>query len=144
MNQEVKTLWLTALRSKQITTKDGGVRKFKQGYGKLFRVHDDGSHSMCCLGVLTELAVNAGVLSPGELRDTGDYDGCYYEYDNGRGVTTEPNVLPTSVMAWAELDSNPDIGPRYAPNGEKVGCLAELNDAGETFDVIADVIEAEL
>lgn len=145
MNTDVKALWLTALRSKQITTKAGVTRSFKQGYGKLSRVHDDGSDGLCCLGVLTELAVDAGVLPPGDLRDTGTYDGCYYEYDNGYGINTEVNVLPPAVMTWAELtDSNPAIECREAPNGEDVTCLASLNDAGETFDVIADVIEAEL
>lgn len=144
MNADVKALWLTALRSRQITTKTGAVRKFKQGYGKLCRVNDDGSDGMCCLGVLTELAVEAGVLPPGELRDTESYNGCYYEYDNGFGISTEVNVLPPAVMVWAELDdSNPSIECREAPNGD-VSCLTSLNDVGETFDVIADVIEAEL
>lgn len=145
MNADVKVLWLAALRSKQITTKSGAVRTFKQGYGKLSRVNDDGSDGLCCLGVLTELAVDAGVLPPGELRDTGTYDGCYYEYDNGYGINTEVNVLPPAVVTWAELhDGNPDIEYREAPNGEDVATLAQLNDSGETFDVIADVIEAEL
>lgn len=144
MNADVKTLWLATLRSKQITTKNGVVRRFKQGFGKLHRVHDDGSTGLCCLGVLTELAVEAGVLPPGELHET-VADGCYYRYDNGRGFLNEPNVLPHAVVAWAGLgDSNPAIECREAPNGEAVTCLASLNDGEETFDVIADVIEAEL
>jgi hypothetical protein len=148
MNQEVKALWLTALRSRQITSKNGVVRKFKQATGKLRRVNSDGSEGgMCCLGVLCELAVEAGVLPPGELEtyagvaDDGGVER-FYAYEGQWDRATD--VLPRKVQLWAEVDENPTITGRTAPDGEDVACLAALNDHGGSFDVIADVIEAEL
>jgi hypothetical protein len=149
MNQEVKALWLTALRSREITREitsaDGVVRKvvrkFKQATGKLRRVNSDGSEGgMCCLGVLCELAVEAGVLPPGELQT---YAGArFYGYEGEWKLDTE--VLPRKVQLWAEVDENPTITGRFTPDGEFVSCLAALNDHGGTFDEIADVIEEEL
>lgn len=138
MNQEVKTQWLEALRTKQITRKNGEVFKFNQGTGKLRRRDLGGVDKLCCLGVLTELGVEAGVLPPPEFSR---YDECHYVNLDG---FVETDVLPDQVVAWAGLDNpNPNINPRLAPDEWEAECLASLNDHDETFDVIADVIEAE-
>ena len=58
MKQEIKQQWITALRS----------GNYPQGRGYLRRIDDDGKEGYCCLGVLCELAVNAGVILPAVAR----------------------------------------------------------------------------
>lgn len=113
MNQEVKALWLEALRSGD----------YRRAEGKLHRTAN--GEEYCCLGVLCDLAVKAGLPVEVEpaLRAYMRYDGF-------------PDTLPESVMEWAGLmDSSPDT-----PHGE----LVALNDDGMSFDDIANVIEEYL
>ena len=119
MNPEVKAQWVTALRSGD----------YKQGQGVLRTAFTDGSVSkFCCLGVLCELAVNAGVI-PAPL-----YDGIYYSYGTYGDKRTA--YLPEAVMKWAGLDGeNPMCG---------TGRLATLNDKDNSFEQIADAIEVYL
>jgi len=115
MNAEIKAKWIEALRS----------GRYAQGCGRLRR-HDD---KYCCLGVLCELAVEAGVLEePYLIVSMG-----YYTYpDNGR---VEDSVLPPAVCAWAGLPDSIGSLPT-AP-----GSLALANDSGTDFPAIADLIE---
>jgi hypothetical protein len=60
MNPEVKDLWVKALRSGE----------YSQAEGKLcYASKEDGSRSFCCLGVLADLGVKAGVI-PDWVGDT--------------------------------------------------------------------------
>lgn len=95
--------------------------EYAQGRNKLKNNND----SYCCLGVLCD--VYQKETGKGNWNDGTFYDG----EEIGTGVP------PWSVINWAEMiNQNPDT---------KGGAsLAELNDAGSTFDVIADVIEKEL
>ena len=116
MDPIIKEQWLHALRSD----------KFKQGRDYL---HKDGRH--CCLGVLCELAVDAGVIDAfkAEGRPT-----MYGEY----GETS----LPPEVQLWAGLREDiPSVSVEI--EGEQQH-LASLNDNGWTFKEIADIIEKEL
>jgi hypothetical protein len=120
MNEDIKAKWLAKLRDPE--TKQG------RGYLKLA----DGS--MCCLGVLCELAVEEGVDVKVEKPIADSAFTGRYSYDNAEGV------LPHSVRVWAGMfDANPVIN---GPAG--INTLAGLNDGGYTFAKIADVIEEQL
>jgi len=125
MNPVIKGQWIAALRSGDYT----------QGHGWLSA---DGDY--CCLGVLCELAVHAGVI---ERLDNGENPDGAISY----GVEGDVNrqVLPQKVRIWAELDevdpivSNPS--PEYPDDTDS---LANMNDGGYTFGEIADAIERDL
>ena len=145
MNPEIKALWLTALRSGD----------YKQGQGVL----RDGADNFCCLGVLTDLAVKAGVLEDGVVGEGG-----VYRY-KGEFAITEGTLIP-SVAEWAGLyfDANDSFSsegrlddpititkmvtccstcePREEEN--TFHSLASLNDMAKyDFNQIADVIEEQ-
>lgn len=131
MKQEIKTKWIDALRSGD----------YKQAHGVLGYKYEDGRVENCCLGVLCDLAVQAGVIEGPGLEE-GDYGTLYYEHQS--------EVLPDAVMDWAELGEsyNPLVPLKNQP--EETTSLAELND-GEgyadhehSFDEIADIIEEHL
>lgn len=127
MKTEIKNLWLEALRSGD----------FEQTKGVLCTT--DGK--MCCLGVLTEMAVKAGIVQRGNVNNTYNYvqdtEVDSYTY----GPYEDYGILPSEVMEWADLDSP---NPAVNINGSYFG-LAELNDAEDfTFPMIADVIEEHL
>lgn len=127
MDPEIRTRWATALRS----------GKYKQGRGYLQRADD----TFCCLGVLCQLAVEAGATDPPEL----SHDGIAWTF--GEGSIT---YLPEDVTDWAGLN---DHNPLIEHSGRNVS-LAAVNDgiksyesgvawdiAPGTFSEIADLIE---
>jgi len=129
MNADIKVRWTAALRSGEYPQ------------GKEYLRTDEG---FCCLGVLCDLAVKAGVIEyeKGPFRH-------YYD-----GVTS---VLPQTVMDWAGLhEDNPAVSTDSLPEGVTWGAdlddqvdtglpaLANMNDGGTTFSVIADIIDAQL
>lgn len=122
MNAEIKAQWVTDLRSGE----------FKQGTGYL---NADGK--LCCLGVLCEQAVRAGVIGSGGGNGIIRYDG-------------KEDILPKLVRVWAGLPDGGDNpnNPHVIVDHEKVS-LAELNDGENgwdphTFGQIADIIEEQL
>lgn len=116
MKAEIKAEWIAALRS----------GNYRQGYGGL-RSEED---KFCCLGVLCDLAVKAGVLGEGRLNKF-DHE---YEY----GLEGESVSLPLEVMEWSGINNM--VG-RIAP----IGSLIALNDGHKlSFEHIAIVIEEEL
>jgi hypothetical protein len=123
----VRELWVVALLS----------GRFRQGVGKLTAVVDrsDGSTAEfhCCLGVLCELAVEAGVQVT--VRDDGEPGHQLRSYDGQR------NFPPRSVLEWAGLlERNPSV--RY---DDRVVTLGLLNDeAGASFELIAQLVEEQL
>ena len=120
MNQEIKAQWITALRSGD----------YRQGQGALRR-KTDGEDTFCCLGVLCELAVEAGVIEAPKYSTTGVWG---YGAPAHMGATS---VLPMEVQEWSGVDS-------CGMFGGVVECsLTELNDNGTVFSRIADVIEAK-
>lgn len=128
LNPEVKTQWLTALRSGDYT----------QAMGVLKQGHAAGPTSHCCLGVLSELAPQ----SLGEFVFTSGFGWNYIATDGQH----EGSVCPASVKRWANLETSTGytiIG--VDPDGGRVGeNLASLNDARFTFEQIADIIEYAL
>lgn len=130
MNPEVKSLLVDALES----------GKYKQGKGAL-KVRDeyDTTHvTHCCLGVLTELAKEAGIDVREEGPETNGYSG-YYTY----GERGDYETLPEAVQEWSGLDNIGTLpgNKRVESPGGTCFALAELNDNGMTFDEIANVIK---
>jgi hypothetical protein len=114
MKTEIKEQWVKALRSGE----------YKQGVGLLNK-----NQKLCCLGVLCELAVKAGVP-------------VLVSFDKGFGCTAYDDATempPKSVADWAGTDRSPKVqhGVEYAE-------LSALNDRGHSFNMIADLIEAQL
>lgn len=140
MYPAIKQLWITALRSDE----------YPQGTGKL-----QGDGKYCCLGVLTDLACKAGIVS--------EADGSYDDDENSVGYVSrgpfnqgdlfEYFALPHEVSRWAGLPDNEPECKLPIEIQTKVGSdvsgathytLVSLNDrALYTFDQIADVIEAQ-
>lgn len=123
MNPEVKKEWVAALRS----------GKYDQGMGSL-KLEVSDTQLYCCLGVLCELAVEAGVIPPGERHEDQPKNYSYY-------FLGEDEFLPSEVMTWANLDTNNGI---YKPADNVWGydqALTDLNDNGKSFNELADIIE---
>lgn len=129
MDQEIKAQWVEALRSGE----------YHQGTGRLH--HISGGQSLyCCLGVLCELAIKAGIDVPTNSRRECDCDNCkenppvdfIVRYDGG------DDFLPEIVRQWARLDApNPAIPGRPAYKDT----LSWMNDNGHDFTSIANIIE---
>lgn len=117
MNQEVKKLWIEALRSGE----------YKQATGQLRC--DDG---FCCLGVLSDL-----YKKDHSDCDWGGGSYSYFVIYREIGATSSSTNLVDEVVRWAELDS---ADPQY----ECGETLSDLNDMGASFNEIADVIEKHL
>jgi hypothetical protein len=129
MSPEVKTKWLTALRSGE----------YEQGYGNLRRDHNNHKR-FCPLGVLCDLAVKEGITTESSVNEktrNGDYIITLYDYDNIE------SVLPRSVRQWAALDFADPILKQ--PLLHRTGTITLLNDYYHcNFSEIADMIEEQL
>lgn len=119
MDPAVKAQWLTALRSGE----------YQQGRGYLRR-----NDTFCCIGVLADLAIKAGI---GEWMDYPGDDAPgvrMYTADPSNGLVAEGAVLPLPVRNWSRLSRFQVVA---------LG-LMEMNDNDEPFERIADVIEKNL
>lgn len=125
MNEEVKSQWVAELRS----------GKYTQGQYAL-RVTDGDQVTHCCLGVLCELAVKAGVVK--RVTEEAIHEGA-----TPTNALFDDNAafLPYSVMKWAGLDTS--SGFFAAPDEQRTRSLTGLNDEGITFSGIADIIEKQ-
>lgn len=133
MNPDVKAQWVAALRSgnyEQTT----GVLKSTQG-------------QYCCLGVLCDLAVQAGVVKLSEYHDD-EVEGEPVLHGYGYGPTDDFNdpgtttgELPEEVVKWAGLTwTNPDVNYHDG----SVSLITANDSEGFSFNEIADAIEASL
>lgn len=144
MNKKIKEDWIKALRSGE----------YSQGNGYLNHLGDH-----CCLGVLCDLYVKAGL----GIWETYEDDKPNEIYSFEDGSISESGVLLDSIKEWAELDSvtgeislDPSeieiLGLSGYVGGDEFGelvsnqivDLTELNDGGITFNQIADLIEEYL
>jgi hypothetical protein len=111
MQPEIKQQWIDALRSGE----------YRQGKYALRR-----GESYCCLGVLSELAVKAGVI------DQAKPDIIGWIYDQ------KWHSLPKAVSKWADISAS-------SATGTTCGILINMNDGGDrSFEEIADWIEENL
>lgn len=134
MKTDIKELWTTALRSGD----------YKQAAGRLYASEIKG---YCCLGVLCELAVEAGVIEP--RKDTVYGNVIYASFFDGNELD-----LPVSVREWAGLeDADPllsaEAGVYVDDEGDEfsyAGVRASFaNDTlGWDFNKIADAIDANI
>ena len=131
MNNEVKSLWVSALRSGEYKKTTGVLCKNDLKTGEL---------CFCALGVLCNLwhnTVGRGAGSPGW-----QHASCMTIYQMGQSTGT----LPLPVREWAGLK---DMDPRVTwldSYGEyHVDSISELNDShGLTFPELAAMIERNL
>jgi len=125
MNENVRKMWVDALES----------GKYKQ-VRKALTIEENGVVGHCCLGVLSELAVQEGVIPPREVAYQGKGN-TYYSYGAYGSDTT---VLPLEVMEWAGIVTEEGVMPTY--KGRPENTLVGLNDAGMSFEEIAAVIKS--
>lgn len=120
MNPEVQEQWAEALESGH----------FKQTQGRLTRVDPETGEveGYCCLGVLCELAFEAGAVT----REVNDGLIAY-------GEEREGGVLPVEVQKWAGLTvPNPRVNRHFL---SQPVTLAECNDRyGDNFQRIAELV----
>lgn len=137
MRDKVAKLWIDALRSDRFKQTEGSLHTVKERVIVLERHQDTGQvlrtktipAGHCCLGVLCELAIEAGV----EVEKSMIYGNGYEELYDGKA-----GALPASVMDWAGMRTGDgDFKTKDMCNES----LAALNDAGKTFAEIADIIE---
>lgn len=122
MKTKIKKQWIAALLSGD----------YKQGRGRLALIVSDDETRYCCLGVLCELAVKEGIVEKEKAMD-----GYHYKYFSDHDV--HMSVLPKAVQTWAGLDTY--YGWQNLTTGQS---LTSLNDAGRSFENIAQVIEEKL
>jgi hypothetical protein len=119
MDKKVKESWLKALRSGE----------YQQGTDFLHQ-----GSSFCCLGVLCDLYAKS--TASGNWTVQGDNEFYTFKSSSDDVIT----CLPESVLKWAQM---PLPSPEGAPELEYEWSesLAGLNDAGFSFNQLADYIE---
>ena len=122
MNPEIKKAWVVALKSGD----------YQQGFG-ILHYKENEQDKYCCLGVLCELAVGAGVIQAGR-RYIGYRHGVDYRYIYDYSST----MLSSAIRDWAGLQSDTVVIANVKDH------LANHNDAGKTFLEIATAIEEQL
>lgn len=147
LNPEVKQQWIDALRSGTYTQAQGNLRQIEDNAGSV---------GYCCLGVLCTL--NPDLVVPrGEFPGYGALPG--FEGANGATYNVYNELLPTPLAErYFGGDENPQVHLHDLTNeiietisetyfsirgADSVG-LADLNDNGVPFDVIATIIEVAL
>jgi hypothetical protein len=134
MDPAKKDLWVTALRSGQ----------YLQGTGVLHR-RTEGNDTYCCLGVLCEVAIKAGV----EL-STSAHTGCRNDECTacrGNAIHTYggfDDFLPPKIVEWAGLENGNPVTSEQFDDLVSPATLSYLNDNGKNFSEIADIIERDL
>lgn len=123
MNPVVKAKWLEALRGGEYRQTDGVLRSSSDGY--------------CCLGVLSQLAADEGVIPQPAQPPYGAYR---YSAFEGNVINGNNMYLIPKVMEWAGLDSNSGS----ITTDDSYVSLSSLNDGGTPFTEIADIIEKQL
>ena len=133
MFKEVMVKWVKALRS----------GKFKQGTGTLKQFNNKGVAQHCCLGVLCELYNDSMRKSKKKTIPEKVYDN---DSDFSHGYSRfggKKEDLPKEVKDWAGMKNS--LGKFQANEvdeyGDREECLADLNDMGQKFKTIANIIE---
>ena len=122
MNAEVKQQWMDALRSGD----------YKQGQNALRKQYPDEDPQFCCLGVLCDLAVKAGVVTAHAV------DSVY----TGYGEQENTALLPAEVREWSGVSEAGEFKKSSDSLPFARDALTAYNDVlGKNFNEIADVIE---
>lgn len=120
MPKEMKAKWLEALRS----------GKYPQGRDTLF----DG-YGYCCLGVL-QVAID-GTVEKGDDGSVLSYPTKYWCREKGVPLSHNHRVYAGAPEILERLDPPLEIDGYLT-------CASEHNDAGHSFDKIADAIEEQI
>lgn len=132
MNPRIKKLWVDTLRSNTV----------KQGFETLcFLETKTNEYKFCCLGVLCEI-YNSEMkrLHKKQLKIDIYYTNnskTVYSYNN------ESGSLPIEVQEWSGLYTSCGSFKDISWASSKDTSLAHLNDAGVSFEKIAQIIEKE-
>lgn len=127
---ELRAEWIRRLRSGD----------YKQGVGALHRrflalFREPAHDAFCCLGVACHMLKDKGLLVGGQ------HDGEHTEIHYGPQGNSTETYLPAAAVELLGMVSS-DGGSREDEYGEAMGAaLAELNDNGVSFAVIADRLE---
>ena len=138
VNKENVRKWVDALRSGE----------YAQTTGVLFRDSGDDEAGYCCLGVACDLSGLGQWIEDEDDQNEYGYSTMTFVVDGVDGYIDQQGatVLPMAVAdGWLGIpDTNPSVlvGLVQTPSGLPES-LASLNDAGLTFDQIADVITYE-
>lgn len=127
MNPEIRDAWTALLESGEIPQTQGALcrtRPIKEFDGSVT------PEGMCCLGVLSELAVEAGVI---EKMVSDDLEVARYGDEDSQSVS----YLPDAVVRWAGIEFN----GRYLDDKGKEQYLSAQNDEGASFKEIAEIIK---
>lgn len=148
MNEQVKKMWVDALRSGE----------YKQGQNVLHAFNSVGEERFCCLGVLCDIAVKHNVVAR-----SGEAKRNFPPIDNlqtagfSYGWQSAMVDLPVEVIEWAGLPlcrEEDDID--YFNHGDPLVMatdewgevdeknISTLNDSGWSFSDIARLIEEQL
>lgn len=147
MKADILDAWVKELRS----------GKYRQGAGELHHmgypnspVETNREPRFCCLGILCEMAVEAGAVSA----ETDSVSRVMFY-----GVQRETAYLPIEVIDWAGLRYEGHRQYTHSEIEEPRGFLTQgtrengyrdskslsgMNDSGVPFDEIADTIKAEV
>lgn len=126
-NDQVMRQWSTALRGDLYT----------QGFGYLRAVNEEGALCHCPLGVLVDLAVQAGVVPAWTLTDVHAAGVRVY------GIDKEFSALPQQVQEWAGLDS--EVPSLFVPHSHDLDCYSPDDDEWPcTFDECVEFTVPEL
>lgn len=133
MKQNIMQKWVKALRS----------GKFKQGTGTLKHFNRNGQAQHCCLGVLCELYNTTMKKNKKKTLSETVYDNCS-DFSHGYcRFGGKKEDLPKEVKDWAGMRNS--LGKFQANKvdeyGDREECLADLNDMGQKFKTIANIIE---
>jgi hypothetical protein len=121
MNPEIKTRWVTALRS----------GNYRQGTRKLAHKEDKADPMQhCCLGVLCELAVEDGII---EAVTIPDGPGLVRRFGGGEEGWSD-GQLPLKVAEWAGFDSD-SVGNACDPTLAEIPDAFYPEDSGDTYKV---------
>jgi hypothetical protein len=125
MNQDIKKEWVARLRQPER----------RQGTGCL-RTEDG---KQCCLDILNEMGVEAGIQSAPILEFNGSTNERVWYYPEETSVSHNGSLLTQAVINWAGL-KDPD--PFIREDDIEGHSLSSWNDAKHaTFIEIADLIE---
>ena len=138
MNERIKIKWVESLRSGE----------YQQGEGAL----KDRDGNFCCLGVLEDLFMQeqGGEWSDKPIRlasPAGSFRAVGYQPSTAddKMSSTSLQVLSKACTEWAGLgDNNPEVEYVDGDEVRETNCLADFNDQGLSFDVLADLIKNQL
>lgn len=125
MDNRIKGLWLDALRSGEYEQGTGQLRNTLTGHNEdTDSFEPTGEFTYCCLGVLCDLYAKENDVE-------------WHESDLILGRGTFP---PSEIADWAGFNEDQKIGLFKFESGEARDVVS-LNDSGESFETIANIIE---